>query len=179
MKPRAAAPLLPMETGVSLVEALVALAVLALGVMGMAALQTRTLLETRATNGRAIAVQLVTDLSERMRANPGIRDRSLVGPSNPYLIEWGASPPTINCWTRACDPQDLAGFDLMQWRASLAQHLPLGDARVFASATDPGEVGILIGWPLLPDGPPVPVAPGGAAVTCREGLMCHLVFVRP
>jgi type IV pilus assembly protein PilV len=165
--------------GVGLIEALVALAVLALGVMGMAALQTRTLLESRASHGRAIAVRLATDLHERMRTNPGIRDRSLIGAAHPYQLEWGATPRPADCWQASCSPDDLASFDLMQWKNSLTHHLPQGDARVFLANADTGEVGILVAWPLLPGDLPAPVAPGVAAVACREGFICHQVLVRP
>ena len=45
------------QRGTSLIEALVALLVLALGVMGMAAVQTRTLATARTTNLRAVAIR--------------------------------------------------------------------------------------------------------------------------
>jgi hypothetical protein len=50
---------------------------------------------------------------------------------------------------------------------------------VFLANADTGEVGILVAWPLLPGDPPVPVAPGAAAVACLEGFICHQVYVRP
>jgi type IV pilus assembly protein PilV len=135
-------------------------------------------LESRASHARAVAVRLASDLGERMRANPGIRDRSLLGGSHPYLLEWGATPAGADCWQTRCGAADLAAFDLLQWKASLAHHLPQGDARVFLAQPDTGEVGILIAWPLAPGDPPWPALPGGG-LACPEGFSCHLVHVRP
>ena len=71
------------QKGVSMIEALVALFVLTLGVLGMAGIQTRTLVESRTSNARAIAVQMSDDLLDRMQANTPIR---LNPPAvNPYV----------------------------------------------------------------------------------------------
>jgi type IV pilus assembly protein PilV len=57
------------QRGITLVEALVALLVLALGILGLAVVQGRTLVETRTANSRATAIRLISDLSERVRLN--------------------------------------------------------------------------------------------------------------
>lgn len=186
-------PLHRHRCGASLIEALVALAVLAFGVLGMAGLQTRTLLESRATNARAVAVRLASDLSERIQSNPASAPTGHSTRTSLYLMDWDASPAATDCWNRACDASELARFDLMQWKASLSHLLPGGDARVFVSASDPAEIGVLIGWRLIPQpsligangagspvpAPPLNAAPGVTGVPCKTGLMCHLVFIRP
>ena len=73
------------QSGLSLIESLVALVVLALGVMGLAGVQTRLLVETRTANSRAIAVQLIDDLTNRM-ASPSSRRR---------LREWNRIDPYL------------------------------------------------------------------------------------
>lgn len=181
-----------LQSGAGLIEALVALAILAFGVLGMASMQTRILLESRSTNARAVAVRLASDLSERMQSNPGHRLPEYRGPSSPYLMKWGASPPPTDCWTVGCHPVELASFDLMQWKSSLSHLIPGGDARVFSSDSDPNQFGVLIGWPLTPVGatlkpngsvshppPPLWVAPGVGDVNCQTEFVCHLVFIRP
>lgn len=55
----------PEQQGIAMIEALVALLVLAFGVLGLARLQINALTESRHSNARAIAVQLAADLSER------------------------------------------------------------------------------------------------------------------
>lgn len=187
------------QRGVSLIEALVALLVLALGIMGMAGIQTRTLVESRTTNSRAIALQMADDLLDRMQANSPIR----INPpaASPYLAAWGAvAAAPVDCFNAACNGAQLAAFDLVQWKASLARVLPGGDARVFQSNTDNAQFGVLIGWnetqaknqaeatgaqaTLFTDAIAIrdaanAVGTGVAGVACPAGLICHLVYIRP
>ncbi|MGQ3001808.1 MAG: type IV pilus modification protein PilV [Hydrogenophaga sp.] len=187
------------QRGVSLIEALVALLVLALGIMGMAGIQTRTLVESRTTNSRALALQMADDLLDRMQANSALR----INPPavSPYLAAWGAlAAAPVNCFTTGCNGAQLAAFDLVQWKASLARVLPGGDARVFRSNTDATQFGILIGWTetqaknqgeaagaqatLFTNAIAIrdaanAVGTGVAGVTCPAGLICHLVYIRP
>jgi type IV pilus assembly protein PilV len=179
------------ELGVSLIEALVALLVLALGVMGMAGIQTRTLVESRTTNSRAVAIQMADDLSERMQANVAIR---LSNPAtNPYVVGWGTPATATDCFSNNCTGAQLAGFDLVQWKNSLSQLLPNGDARVFRSNTDPTQFGVLIGWSesqAKNEGAAtgaeatqytnaIAITTGVGGITCTAGLICHLVYIRP
>ena len=59
------------QQGITLVESLVAIVVMALGVLGILGVQMRTLADTQTSVRRAQAVRLIEDLSERIRANPG------------------------------------------------------------------------------------------------------------
>ena len=54
------------QRGLSLIESLVALLVLALGIMGLAGVQARMVTETRISNSRAMAVSLIDDLTKRI-----------------------------------------------------------------------------------------------------------------
>lgn len=189
------------QSGVALVEALVALLILALGVLGLARLQVSALTESRNTNARAVAVQLAADLSERMQSNADIR-RTNPDPS-PYETGWGEpAAAETNCLATACNSQDLAAFDLRAWKLNLQALLPGGDAQVFRSDTDPNQFGVLVGWQaftaknqgLTPedvaqqasytdanqvtDGTGA-VGTGVANVRCNPGLICHLVYIRP
>jgi len=189
------------QRGISLIEALVAMLVLALGVMGMAGIQTRTLVESRTTNARAIALQMADDLLDRMQANVGLRVTPPVPPAvNPYIVNWGAPAAGADCFAAACNAADLASFDLEQWKATLTRLLPGGDARVFQSPTDPSQFGVLIGWTATQaknegaagaaeqaqytaaigvlDGAGN-AGTGVANIPCPPGLICHLVYIRP
>ncbi len=179
------------QRGSSLLESLIALLVLALGVMGMALVQTQTLVEARSTNQRAMAVMMAEDLNERMQANLAGR------PSfDAYLTDWGApaSPTPPSCLSQLCTGAQLAAFDLHQWKTTLGQLLLNGDARVFRSGTDASQFGVLIGWAatqakreavasteaelLLYQGA-VAVVTGVNGVVCPAGRICHLVYIRP
>lgn len=175
------------QRGISLIESLVALLVLALGILGLAGLQTRTLVESRTSNSRAIAVSMVEDLSERVQFNAQAR---LIAP-NPYLTGWGAPPAAPDCFAAACTPAQLAQLDVAQWKASLAALLPGGDATIFVSPDDATQLGVLIGW-RENESDKADQALGGAqyrqaltvntnvaAQVCPAGLICHFVYVRP
>ena len=189
----------PSQRGVSLIEALVAWLVLALGIMGMAGIQIRTLVESRTTNSRALALQMADDLLERMQGNSTIRLNPPV--VNPYVVGWGAfAAPPVDCVTHVCDGAQLAAFDLAQWKISLTRVLPAGDAQVFQSDTDKAQFGVLIGWTeiqaknqgqavdaeaiLYSDASAIrnaanAVGTGVAGVACPAGKVCHLIYIRP
>lgn len=175
------------ETGISLIESLVALLVLALGILGIAGLQTRSLVDTRITNSRAVAASMVDDLSERMQFNLGAQ----LLPANPYLIGWGALPANPGCRPGPCTPQQIAAMDMNEWKQTLAALLPRGDAAVFQSPLDPTQIGVLIGWTnnvsdqANAEGDngrfiaPQTINTGVAGQACPAGLICHLVYIRP
>lgn len=179
------------QRGMSLVESLVALLVLALGIMGLAGVQTRLLTETRTTNSRAIAVELIADLTNRMMLN---RDHALLAAG--YNLAWGAIPAAVDCATLVCTNIQVAQSDLSAWRQSVARLLPGGDARVFQliAPMDPRQIGVMIAWRAnegksLSDTGASPVdaaytAPfvinsGVPGETCPPGSLCHLVYVQP
>lgn len=179
------------QRGVSMIEALVALLVLALGVMGMAGIQTRTLVESRTTNSRAVAIMMADDLLDRMQANSTIR---VTNPAaNPYVVGWTETKTVNDCFSNACTGTQLAEFDVNQWKNGLSLLLPGGDARIFRSNTDPSQFGVLIGWSATQaknEGEAVgaevttfanaiTVTTGINDVTCQAGLICHLVYIRP
>lgn len=187
------------QQGVGLIETLVAMLVLALGVLGMAAIQVRTLTSTRVTQLRAEAVRATDDLLDRIQTNAAIRNAPPI--VNPYITTWGEAPePEMDCALVSCDGTQLAAFDLAQWKAGLAMALPSGDARVFASDTDPNQLGILIAWTeaaaknestagqneraLFSQAVAVQDALGQAGtglanIACPAQQTCHLTFIRP
>lgn len=188
-----------MQRGVGLIEALVAILVLALGVLGMAGIQARTLTSTRVTQMRAEAVRAADDLLDRIQANAAIRQSPPA--VNPYITTWGeAAEPELDCALTPCNGTQLAAFDLAQWKADLARTLPSGDATVFASDSDSNQLGVLISWReaaaknesiagqdernLFSQAVAVQDASGQAgtgvaAVMCPALQTCHLIFIRP
>jgi type IV pilus assembly protein PilV len=171
---------------VSLIESLVALLILALGVLGLAGLQAGTLAQTRHANARAAAVQMANDLLERMQMNPAVGRAPLGMPTTSlYETGWGSiKTPAPDCRSRACNAPELAAHDLAQWKTSWQTQLPGADARVFRSRTDPRQIGVMLGWADAGNTPfsqpDMTVAKGDdSAARCPEGLVCHLVYVRP
>lgn len=187
------------QRGTSLIEALVALLVLALGVMGMAAVQTRSLTTARSTNLRAVAIRATEDLQDRIQANSDLRHMPAL--VNPYVTTWGPPPATdTDCASMPCAGPQLAAFDLMQWKNELARSLPAGDGLVFSSTTDANQLGILVAWTeakarneaqankeeanlfrqaVAVEGTAGWPDTGVSGPHCPDTLTCHLTFIRP
>ena len=72
------------QRGITLLESLIAIVVMALGILGIVGVQMRTLADTQTTVRRAQAIRLIEDLSERMKVNPN----SLADISG-YVTDWG------------------------------------------------------------------------------------------
>lgn len=179
------------QCGVSLIEALIALLLLALGVLGLAHIQTRTLVESRAGNERASAVRLAEDLQERIQANPTARAS--------YTTNWDAATTTDNCTMLgttpiSCTTAQLASYDMREWKTNLAQALPGGKANVFLPiANDTSQFSVLIAWSPTQaknEGAatstekanyvaPFQINTGNPNITCPSGSICHLVSLRP
>lgn len=106
--------------GFGLIEVLVALLILAIGLLGMASLQTTSLQQTTGSQARTQAIFLAEDLVERIRANrPNRAD---------YVL---ADPDAVACNTEfAIDNSGVAQNDLDEWRNSLACLLPGGNGEV-------------------------------------------------
>ena len=110
--------------GMSLVECLVALVVLSVGLMGMARLMIQGLSRGHQALVRTQAVNLVSDMSERIRANPGAEGayecaRYAGAPSERNCVSTGASSGSD------CTPEELAEDDLARWQSAARMVLPL------------------------------------------------------
>ncbi|MFC5480787.1 type IV pilus modification protein PilV [Massilia suwonensis] len=103
------------QGGFTLIEVLVALFVLALGVAGAAGTQLSSARLRQQAALESEAVQLAASLGARMRVNAALPDAS-----NPYLgFDYdaaGGAPdaPSVQCFGTACDPAQLAAFDLYE-----------------------------------------------------------------
>lgn len=98
--------------GDSLIEVLVALLVIATGVLGAVALQAASLKGNRAALDRTVAVHAAWSMVDRMRANPGADYAAAIG---------DAPPPLPGCLAAPCAPADLAAFDVAVWKCGLGR----------------------------------------------------------
>ena len=119
--------------GFTLVEVLVSLVILAVGLLGLAMLQTTGLRNNTNSYSRTQATYLAYDLVDRMRANAvgfsagnyfvsNTGAISIVGTSS-YSCNQSTSP-TCACDTGACSSSALAQYDLGQWYYRLDTQLP-------------------------------------------------------
>lgn len=108
--------------GFTLIEVLVTLVVLAIGLLGLAGLQTTSLKHNNNAYQRTQATFLAYDILDRMRANPmGVEN------GNYDSIDTGGGSLTDpGCIDTSCDPVTLATSDVFEWADRLTTVLPSG-----------------------------------------------------
>lgn len=114
----------PHQFGATLIEILITILVLGLGLLGVGALQTRTMQANHDAAMYSRAAFLASDIAERMRANPqGVRAGS-------YSRSLGATASRgSDCTATACSATQLASYDMEQWlNQRVKVDLPEGDA---------------------------------------------------
>ena len=146
--------------GFTLVETLVALAVLALGVAGAAATQVASARLHQQAALASEAVQLAASLGARMRVNAS--QMALPDAANPYLnFAYDAAggepdPPPLHCFgSVSCDPAQMAAFDLYETTRIVHAAFPGGRIAVCRDG------GFVTGWDCT--------GAGGAPVVVKLG----------
>jgi type IV pilus assembly protein PilV len=127
------------QCGFTLLEVLIALLVLSIGLLGLAALQTIGLRSNTMASFRTQATQIAYDIADRIRANPkGEEFYDL-----PTIDDGPGTPPAQACddpaRTTACGSEEMANFDMTQWRAAVAL-LPGGRSEIVRNVDADGVV---------------------------------------
>jgi type IV pilus assembly protein PilV len=114
------------QQGFTLIEALLALFVLTIGVLGAAGLQMQSLQSGSVAMQRMIVVMKTQEIIERMRSNNNIVDRRETDGTASSLTAYHANTGTNhNCHAGAvCSALQMADNDIYLWRADLASSLP-------------------------------------------------------
>jgi type IV pilus assembly protein PilV len=114
----------PPQRGMSLVEVLVALLVLSVGMLGIAVMFVQSVRSSRSAILRTQAVNLVSDMADRIRANANAQAA--------YDMDtYGGKPQRRQCAPddtlktgKNCNVNDLAEDDLARWKLDVENTLP-------------------------------------------------------
>ena len=141
------------QTGFTMVEVLVALVVLAIGLLGIAALYLNSLQSGRTAIYRTQAVNLAADLANRIRAN-----RTAQAAYGTLFAD--AEVEVATCYTTGgCIDTDLASSDLARWKGTVAQLLPNGQGQVVVTlpvaAGEPTNYVVTVQWAGVGEAAPV------------------------
>ncbi len=132
------------QSGFSMVEVLVALVVLAIGLLGIAALYLNSLQSGRTAIYRTQAINFAADLADRIRMNRTAQAA--------YNADFDDLPLAVGTCTTTggCSDADLAATDLANWKAEIAEQLPNGEGQVTvtapAAAGEPATYLITVQW---------------------------------
>lgn len=121
------------QRGAGLIEALVAILVLSIGLLGMVGMQTASIKYEQTGWVRSALSSNVSSLADRIRANASA-DPAAYTFSRTYAAERtsidatplpnGYLTPAKDCNAEACTNAELAAYDLVVWRNDLNQQLP-------------------------------------------------------
>ena len=149
------------HSGFTLIEVLIAMLILAGGLLGLAALQTYTLRSNLAAYNYGQATQLLYDMSDRMRANNC--KITCLNPVNYLIADTSTDPRTLNqtvssssagtncrpttptaTTATACNATVLSTYDLIEWNTAIAATLPLGRACIAPTTSTVAGVSVTI-----------------------------------
>lgn len=144
------------QAGVTMIEVLVAVLVLAVGLLGVSGLQSLSLKNTTDVHFAQEAQTYSDDLINRIMANNAAAD---LGDYEDTNIP--TSAPTTDCSSTSCSPSDMASWDLWQWHLALTTSVGAPPAAAAAVSWDAAkeEYGIAITWNAARDNSGSYVAP--------------------
>jgi type IV pilus assembly protein PilV len=143
------------QSGVSLIEVLVAVLVLALGVIGAAGMQLTAMRTSRQSGLQTVALQLASELADKMRSNDS--QMKLADGDNSFLeldyqsaVDGDPPPPSKLCHSGDCNAKEAAEYDLYEWLKHLKAALPDGRAVVCRDAQPWNDSAKELNWNCTP-----------------------------
>lgn len=114
------------QNGSSLMEVMVSLFVLAIGLMGILAMQVKSIQFGQSADTYSRAMNLANDIAERIRTNP----KNVTA----YAAEDIPETAPTNCkngeLSAACSASDLVKWDLFNWSETVKNTLPVGTGSI-------------------------------------------------
>lgn len=157
------------QRGLSMIEVLVSLTIVAFGLLGLAGLQARSMSFQKDSFDRKAASEMAAQLAERVRAN---YDGFRAGSYNQNLQLNDPTPAAVPpCAIQAnCTALEVANRDLAMWYIDLRRRLPVSAAFLVAPV-NPVEMTLTLAWQegQTTDGnddPNCPVAFGDPSIRC-------------
>ncbi len=133
------------SSGFTLIEVLISMVILAIGLLGLAGLQTVALRQNSSSQMTSQAMDLINEMADRMRANRAGTD------ADNYTENPAPVAPAWDCITNfggtvtgtECNPQEIAQLDLSSWQTAITRVFPNGAGVIgCVDNTDPGFPGV-------------------------------------
>jgi type IV pilus assembly protein PilV len=130
------------QRGLSMIEILVTLTIVAFGLLGLLGLQARALSFQKDSFDRKSAAEMVSEFAERARVNyEGFRR----GLYNADLGPTAATPSITACGP--CDAAQATTRDLAEWQTELRRRIPASGAYVRWDPANDTWIDVTIAWP--------------------------------
>jgi len=126
------------QSGISLVEVLVTVLIIAIGGLGIASLQLAGLKYSAGSYGRTQAIFLADDIVNRMKSNRRValgftENTGAIGAGSAYEIAAftaAGAAPLVDCLVAECDLANRAAYDIATWLEEIERALPSGQGRI-------------------------------------------------
>lgn len=105
------------QQGVTLIEAMIALLVVSVGLLGIASLQITAMSQNASALNHSQAVRIAYNMSDRILAN--------ISEFNNYIDADTAASPTQDCMGSSCTTLEMVDADIADW-ATMVGNLPGG-----------------------------------------------------
>jgi type IV pilus assembly protein PilV len=115
------------QTGLSLLEVMVAIAVLSVGLLGLAQMQAFGMMNVERAYQRSQATVLAYQIADKMRAqvvNPSVTTLNLSRYLTTFMAPDEAEAQSDCMSTTGCSTDAMAENDLFEWNAALQSELP-------------------------------------------------------
>jgi len=122
-----------LRKGFTLIEVLISMAILAVGLLGLAALQVQGLKNNLSAYQRSQATQLAYDMADRMRANVVDAENAvgMYATKATTVIKAKANTAQATCKnTTGCTVEDMAKNDIYEWNLKVSNILPSGEGTI-------------------------------------------------
>lgn len=136
------------QQGFTLLEVLIAVVILAVGLLGTAALSLNSLQTSQGASLRSQASTMAADFAERLRTN---RDYAIsaAAANTAYALASGAGAPTNPACasnSAGCDGQGQAQRDMYEWRTNLDAVMPGASAVITKADALPRRYELTLTW---------------------------------
>jgi type IV pilus assembly protein PilV len=126
------------QHGFTLIEVLIAVVIIAIGLLGLAGLNAVGINSTHTSYLRSRASIHTENMADMMRVNrAGVDANDYANNAAPATIDYSTiTAPGIDCRSTACTPAEQAQVDAYNWMTAIAHDLPGGTGEVLCNDSD-------------------------------------------
>lgn len=138
------------QGGSSMLEALIAMVIILMGVLGAAGIQMLSINNTKNAEYQGVAAIVASNMVTAIQGNPSYwlkaGGKTITVNGTAVTVNGTAVSGGIDCKSATCTPDQMASYDLSTWGASVATTVPSGTATIVCNTASPVGCTILLNW---------------------------------